>query len=145
MCCRTKLILENLNEERLFYLLKRKYKNIIDLNIDDKYTPVDFLIPDKDIYIEVKCRTRHFNSLFLEKDKWEKLIEYKKSWYISSTPEGIWAWNVKKIQPFFIERKMNKTTYFNNRNKVYKKVIELNINDGIELTDLLVKKILRAV
>lgn len=128
----------NLDEDKLFRLFKRKYIDIIRL---DEYSAVDFFIPSNGVYLEVKCRNKHYDTLFLEKIKYDKLIEYEKCYYICSTPDGIWGWNIKKLNNIiFKERKMNKSTHYMNRYNVKKLVAELDIKDGVNITNKLIFK-----
>jgi hypothetical protein len=140
---RIKQILLDLNENRLLYLFSLIYKDIIDLNVENPYTEVDWFIPSKMAYIEAKCRSKHYDTLFIEKIKYDKLINYKNSWYVSSTPEGVWAWNIKKIKPIWIERKMERTQFFSNKRIVNKIVAQLPVEEAINLTDELIIKKLR--
>lgn len=123
------------NENTFFEVLKYKYKDLVDLNEYDIYSDVDFYIPSKDLYIEIKCRNRHYDNLFLEKLKYDKLVSYSNVIYISTTPLGVWFWNIHKLDPVWINREMNKTSHFSNRNVVNKLVAELNVNDGVNITD----------
>ena len=136
---KVKQVLLDLNERRLFYLFSLIYKDLVDLNINDPMSEVDWFIPSKNVFIEAKCRERHYGGkLFIEKKKYDALLKYENPYYVSSTPEGIWIWNLKNIEPVWEKRKMNKTKLFYNRNKVDKIVAELDINIGKNLTDILI-------
>ena len=54
--------------------------------------------------IELKCRRKHYDTLILEKKKFDALIlESNKNFdipiYINSTPNGIYLFNLNKIEP----------------------------------------------
>ena len=52
--------------------------------------------------IELKCRNKHYDDLIIEKDKYDALIRRAKQYettpfYINSTPQGIYVFNLSKI------------------------------------------------
>jgi len=63
-------------------------------NIYEKY---DCIIPGG--VIELKCRRTHYNTLRIEKVKYDAIINNEKPYYICSTPEGIFGFNLKTINP----------------------------------------------
>jgi hypothetical protein len=120
--------LNKLDEDQLFLLFQKKYSNIINLNLEDEFSPVDWYIPNKNIHIEAKCRYKHFPTLFLEEIKYQKLIQYENCWYINSTPCGIFGWDVHKLEPTFQNRLMTKNQQFGKKELVWKSVAELDIS-----------------
>lgn len=89
--------------------------------------------------IELKCRKKHYNTLLLEKKKYNAMIEECEKHldtpiYINSTPEGIFSFNLHKINPIFeINNKNPATTQFYNNNRVEKEVAYLEINEALKL------------
>jgi hypothetical protein len=133
-----KRLLINLNEEKLFNLLKTKL--IPDLEKTDQYNPTDaFSTLRKKVY-ELKCRRADYSDLLIEKIKWDSLIQKGSVYYINSTPRGIFSFNLKKIEePEWVVGMMPKTTEFENTNKIPKVVGYLDIyKDGNDITNLLI-------
>ena len=89
--------------------------------------------------IELKCRTRHFDTLLLEKKKYIAMIEECEKHldipiYINSTPEGVFSFNLHKINPTFeINNKNPATTQFYNTQRIEKEVAYLEINQALKL------------
>jgi hypothetical protein len=116
------------NEKQLFQLLKSRL--IPDLESTDMYNPKDAVSSKYGMAIELKCRKKHYEYLILEKFKYDKLIKYDKARYIVSTPYGIYSFNLKKIEPEWIEAMLPATTEFENSNWIKKKVAYLNISEA---------------
>jgi hypothetical protein len=128
-----------LNEKQLFQLIK---ENLLpDLVSTDEYNHNDGFSLQYGITIELKCRTRHFDTLVIEKPKYDALIAKKKCRYINSTPQGIYSWNLKKIpEPNWIQKEMvSSTLYFRNSNMTLKTVGYLHIKDAKNITKNLIK------
>ena len=89
--------------------------------------------------IELKCRTRHFDTLLLEKKKYIAMIEECEKHldipiYINSTPKGVFSFNLHKIEPTFeINNKNPATTQFYNTQRIEKEVAYLEINQALKL------------
>ena len=117
-------------EKELFIYIKSNY--IPDLELaEDKFSAYDCYSLKHRMVIELKCRRTHYNSLFMEKMKYDKLISLGcEVRYINSTPKGIYSFNVNKIDVDWIERVMKKQTDFSNNTKVTKVVGELNIKNS---------------
>ena len=83
--------------------------------------------------LELKCRKKHYSTMLLEKKKYNAMqFECMKHldipMYFNSTPEGIFSWNLNKIDPIWeINFKNPATTQFNNNNKISKEVSYLEI------------------
>ena len=92
--------------------------------------------------IELKCRKLHYDTLLLEKKKYDAMIDKCNKYldvpiYINSTPKGIFSFNLLEINPIFeINYKNPATTQFLNTNKIAKEVTYLNINQSIKLNKL---------
>lgn len=134
--------LSELTEEQLFQLMASRYTGLVDLNKEDSSTPIDWYWPQEEIWIEAKCRQEHYPTLFIEKIKYDKLISKDKSWYLNSTPQGIYVFVLQEIEePYWIERKMMKTKFFSTEKDIVTKVVgELNIKKAsFQLEHLLLK------
>lgn len=83
--------------------------------------------------LELKCRKKHYSTMLLEKKKYNAMhFECMKHldipMYFNSTPEGIFSWNLNKIDPIWeVNFKNPATTQFNNNNKISKEVSYLEI------------------
>ena len=90
-------------------------------------------------YIELKCRYTHYPTLLIEEMKYKKLITQAAElsltpFYINSTPEGIFSFDLLDIQePEWVTHRMPATSEFSNRYKVNKLVGYLDIEDAVKL------------
>jgi hypothetical protein len=79
--------------------------------------------------------------LLIEKDKYDSLLaratQYgTKPYYVNSTPEGIFVFNLSTLPtPEWEVRLMPKTSHFSNREKVEKVVGYLSIKKGLKLLE----------
>ena len=88
--------------------------------------------------IELKCRRKHYNTLILEKSKYDALIkESEKNLdvpiYINSTPEGIYLFNLYNVEVKWFTKSLPATTEFKKRIWVKKEITELEISKAIKL------------
>ena len=110
------------NEKDLFaYLLKNTYFDLVKAN--KQMSRWDCYSPKIRHRIELKCRGKHYNTLLIEKKKYEAMIEKCKDnldipMYINSTPKGVYRFNLFLIEPNWVIEYHNKTTAFTNKNKV---------------------------
>lgn len=90
-------------------------------------------------YIELKCRQTHYETLLIEEMKYRKLITQAAErdlipFYINSTPLGIYAFDLMDIpEPNWYSQPMPMTTEFANKEKTYKLVGYLAIEEAIKL------------
>jgi len=85
--------------------------------------------------IELKCRGKHYETLLIERKKYEALIDkandnYDEPIYINSTPKGIYRFNLYFVKPKWEIQYHNKTTEFNNTNKIPKEIAMLSVKDA---------------
>ena len=86
--------------------------------------------------VELKCRRTHYNTLLLEKKKYDAMLKSVKvnnyrPLYINSTPNGIYSFDLSKIKPKWITNKKNPaTTDYDNNEKVIKEVTYLPISES---------------
>lgn len=124
-----------MNEQILFNYLKEKYWNDLTKS-KDKFSFYDCFSESKKTRIELKCRKKHYQNLLIEKDKYFKLIKgyIEKNeipLYINSTPEGIYAFDLRKINPSWsTDKRMPQTTEFDVTNRIEKTYALINIEQG---------------
>lgn len=88
--------------------------------------------------IELKCRRKHYDTLILEKSKYDALIkESEKNLdvpiYINSTPKGIYLFNLYNVEVKWFTKSLPATTEFKKRIWVKKEITELEISKAIKL------------
>lgn len=120
-------------ETELFTYIKDNY--IPDLELaKDKYSAYDCFSKDNKMVIELKCRRSHYDTLFIEKMKYDKLIALGcEVRYVNSTPKGVYSFNLNTLEPKWVDRTMKKQTDFSNNNKVVKKVMELKVSSAFKM------------
>ena len=128
------------NEQELFDWLKLNvYSDLVwSRNQMSKW---DCYSPKKKHRIELKCRDKHYPDLLIEKKKHDALIaECKKHndvpVYVNSTPEGVYAFDVRTHDGFWEVRNMPKTTQFAQRQFIPKEVGYFYIKDGHTLLNI---------
>ena len=124
-----------MNEKTLFNYLKNKYWNDLELSTEE-FSSWDCFSHSTKTRIELKCRKTHYKELMIEKQKYyylvKKYIETNEiPLYINSTPEGVFAFDLRTIDPTWVTNKqMPKTTEFNTKTKIQKTYGLININQG---------------
>ena len=88
-------------EVELFEFLKER---IPDLEPGTATERFDAISMDLRAIFELKCRRTHYDDLMIEKHKWDALAEISllrafRAFYISSTPLGIYCWEIDPISP----------------------------------------------
>jgi len=129
------------NEKTLFDELK---KLIPDLEkTSNEYDYSDAFSVSKNIRAELKCRGESYDTLLIEKYKWDKLMEYPEKivYYVCSAPDGIYLFDIKKLnEPKWEVQKHNRTTMFENNEKIDKVVGFYNVKtQSINITEKLYK------
>jgi hypothetical protein len=127
-----------MKEEELFnYLQQSLYPDLIKSpGIYDSY---DCTSAKAAHYIELKCRQTHYETLLIEEIKYRKLITQAAErdlipFYINSTPLGIYSFDLMDIpEPNWYTQVMPVSTEFENKDKVYKLVGYLDINEAVKL------------
>ena len=129
--------MQNWKEKDLFeWLSKNHYKTLV--NSKNPISRWDCYDIETQSRIELKCRKKHYNTLLLEKPKYDALIkESNKHFdvpiYINSTPEGIYLFNLNKIDLKWFEKSLPATSELKNRRWIKKQVTEINIKQAIKL------------
>jgi hypothetical protein len=127
-----------MKEADLFEYLKKKH--FPDLyKSEGMYDSFDCISDDKKFYIELKCRHTHYPDLLIEQSKYVRLVDEAgfrvlDPWYINSTPNGVFAFDLSRVpQPAWEERWMPTTTEFANTSKKIKLVGFLNLTYALPL------------
>ena len=95
----------------------------------------DCYSPDTGHRIELKCRSVHYDTLILERKKYDALIEkaydnFDIPMYINYTPKGIYRFNLLKIEPIWVVKYLKKTTNFSENNRIPKEIALLPVIDA---------------
>ena len=120
-----------ISEMELFNYLKRNVYP--DLVMSRKpMSRWDCYSPDQFHRIELKCRGKHYDTLLLEKKKYDALHlkcsdNIDTPVYINSTPKGVFRFNLFQINPEWEIQYHNTTTHFSNNNKIPKEVAMLPV------------------
>lgn len=122
---------KNWKEEDLFNWIKEEYLSDLAMAIN-QFSRWDSYSLKSRIRIEFKCRSKHFDSLLIEKKKYDALISKSVPnkdipYYINSTPEGVYAFKLEDLNPEWQTKQYPATTQFNNRRRVPKEVAFLDI------------------
>ena len=125
------------NEKQLFEYLREKYYPDL-MQVDDKFSRWDAISASTQSMLELKCRRTHYPDLLLEKKKFDSLHElagkYKMlPYYVCSTPEGVWRFDLLALDLKWIDKMMPVTTDFANNAKIVKEVAFIKIEDGDKL------------
>ena len=115
--------LKELYEKKLFQLVKNFYiEDLVDLNEENNSSPIDWYSPSLDCWYESKCRKEHYNHLLIEKKKWDALKEKRQGYYICSTEEGVFEFDITSItnEPVWEVKYYPATTDFTNKNFIPK-------------------------
>lgn len=122
-----------MTELDLFNILKLCYMTDLEKS-ESKYSRFDCYSDKWNMDIELKCRRKHYDDLLIEKDKYDALLERaakqgRRAFYINSTPEGIYAFNLSAITELEWQMKggLPRTTDFPDRRKMVKEVAFLPI------------------
>lgn len=91
---------------------------------------------DMNLYLEFKCRRKHYDKLIIEKNKWFNMLrdmdkDEVRGFYVNATPKGVFSFDIKEIhthhRPVFSDKRLSKTTFYGG-GKVNKKVAFLDIS-----------------
>lgn len=126
--------MHNYKEKDLFDWLSNNYY----LSLVNSKNPIsrwDCYDIDTRHRIELKCRRKHYDTLILEKSKYDAMIkESEKNLdipiYINSTPKGIYLFNLYEVEQNWFTKSLPATTEFKKRIWVKKEITELDINNS---------------
>lgn len=124
-----------MKEQELFDWLKSEHYSDLEKS-PETYDGFDCTSQEHKLFIELKSRHTHYDTLLLEKKKYDFLITTADSLdlepcYINSTPSGIWKFFLSKLSNLVWEDKwLPVTTEFSNKSKITKQVTFLHIDSG---------------
>lgn len=127
-----------MKEQELFDHLKQKFYHDL-VKSEGQFDTFDCISQDHQLYIELKCRHTHYPDLLIEQSKYVRLVDEAgfrvlDPWYINSTPNGIFAFDLSRVpEPAWEERWMPTTTEFANTSKKVKVVGFLHLDYAISL------------
>lgn len=98
---------------------------------------VDAYSVTDNVIIEIKTRTKHYDSLLLEYEKLDSLQQIARdldmqSLYAVETPRGLWYWNVTDLSPVWDVLQLPYSTVDNKPN-INKRVTFLHTANGIQV------------
>ena len=125
-----------MTEKSLFDYIKGKYVEDLEMS-GDAFEYIDATSQTYRMKVELKCRHTHYDELILEKDKYESLMQQADKlgftpFYINSTPQGIYAFNLRKITVTWTTRRLPASTY-NKTAPVDKEIAMLHIDKAVKL------------
>ncbi len=126
-----------LREPELFDYLKEFHFSDLSKS-EDEFDSFDCVSMEHKMFIELKSRKTHYDDLLIEEHKYSSLImaagiRSLTPWYINSTPQGIWGFNLTKLpMPKWEDKWLPITTEFANKKSRSKPVGYFNIKDGEE-------------
>lgn len=130
------------DEDEIFSWIKDRF--IPDLQKPDKANEIyDAISHDKKVVIEFKCRGKHYNSLMIERRKYDNLLRIAKEFgyrclYINATPKGVWSFDLTNMaEPRWYRKKLFSKTQWSTKNrKVDKEIAMLDLSLAKQITDL---------
>ena len=127
-----------MKERELFEWLKEKHFPDLE-HSPEIYDGFDCVTKKFGMFIELKSRNTHYDTLLLEKKKFDFLVTKAKelgltAWYVNYTPSGIWSFKLDDENDFVWEDKwLPVTTEFTNKSKIMKPVTFLPLSMGIQI------------
>jgi hypothetical protein len=123
-------------EQSLFDYIKATYLEDLEKS-EHTYEYIDATSNGYRLTIELKCRHTHYDELILEKDKYESLIGRANElgftpFYINSTPQGIYAFNLRKIKVSFTTKRLPSSTVDKGPD-IDKEIALLHIDKAVKL------------
>jgi hypothetical protein len=125
-----------MTEQKLFDYIKETYLEDLEKS-EHTYEYLDATSTGYRLAIELKCRHTHYDELILEKDKYESLVALAESlgftpFYINSTPQGIYAFNLRKITVTWTTKRLPAKTFWDGLT-VDKEIALLHIDKAVKL------------
>jgi hypothetical protein len=125
-----------MTEQSLFDYIKATYLEDLEKS-EHTYEYIDATSHGYRLSIELKCRHTHYDELILEKDKYESLMQQANElgftpFYINSTPQGIYAFNLRKITVTWTTKRLPSSTVDNGPD-VDKEIALLHIDKAVKL------------
>lgn len=129
-----------MKEQDLFDWLKAGHYFDLEKS-SNEYDGFDCISNHYKMFIELKSRLTHYDTLLLERKKFDFLVVTAEvlgyqPWYINSTPLGVWAFPLNSVVKDleWVDKWLPATTEFQNKSKMTKSVTFLPLELGIRLT-----------
>ena len=129
-----------MKEQELFDWLKAGHYSDLEKS-SNEYDGFDCTSNHFQMFIELKSRLTHYDTLLLERKKFDFLVVTAEvlgyqPWYINSTPLGVWAFPLNSVVKDleWVDKWLPTTTEFQNKSKTNKLVTFLPLELGIKLT-----------
>lgn len=126
-----------MNEEQLFQFIKT---NVLPDLIPSPhpYSKWDCVSPKTNSYFELKCRRTHYDELILEQPKYDAMMTMGQElglspWYVCSTPEKIYFFDLINIEPEWFEMDLPATTDFERNQKIKKMVTLIHTKEAFSI------------
>lgn len=127
-----------MRERELFDWLRENFYDDLEHSPND-FDGFDCVTKNFGLFIELKSRNTHYDTLLIEKKKYDFLIKTSDELgytpcYINYTPQGVWFFDLTQFSDLKWEEKwLPVTTEFKNRNKMMKPVTFLDISQGTKI------------
>lgn len=129
-----------MKEQELFDWLKIGHYSDLEKS-SKEYDGFDCTSSHYKMFIELKSRNTHYDTLLLERKKFDFLVLTADvlgytPWYINSTPLGVWSFPLKTVVQGleWVEKWLPTTTEFQDKSKTTKLVTFLPLELGIKLS-----------
>jgi hypothetical protein len=129
-----------MKEQELFDWLKAGHYSDLEKS-SNEYDGFDCTSSRFQMFIELKSRLTHYDTLLLERKKFDFLVVTAEvlgyqPWYINSTPLGVWAFPLNSVVKDleWVDKWLPTTTEFQNKSKTSKLVTFLPLELGVRLT-----------
>ena len=125
-----------MTEQGLFDYIKATYLEDLEKS-EHAYENIDATSNGYRLTLELKCRHTHYDELILEKDKYDSLMDRANHlgftpFYINSTPNGIYAFNLRKITVTWTTKRLPSNT-MENGPAIDKEIALLHIDKAVKL------------
>ena len=130
-----------MNEKQLFNQLQAFYMPDLVAS-GGNYSTYDCFSLKRKLFIELKCRSSHYENLMIEHSKYarlkyEALERGMTPTYICSTPQGVWVFDLSIFEPEWRDQTdLPTTTEFADKSKRTKSVGFLPITMGSKLSKI---------
>ena len=126
-----------MKETELFLWLKTEMPDLE--HSPNEFDGFDCATQQYGMFIELKSRNTHYDTLLLERKKYDFLTTTAtalgfRPYYINSTPDGVWRFALDELTDLVWEEKwLPVTTEFLNKSKIMKEVTFLHTDLGVKI------------
>lgn len=127
-----------MTEETLFMYLKANVMPDL-IPSPHPYSKWDCVSPATNAYFELKCRRTHYDELILEQAKYDAMMTMGQElglspWYVCSTPENIFFFDLIHLKPEWITMHLPQTTDFERTDNVPKIVTMIHTKHAFRIS-----------